>query len=313
MPSLRQLQAFKAVMENRSISRAADALHLTQPAVSKLIQSLEAESSLRLFERRRQRLVPTAEAHLYLVEVESIFLNLVRLDRLAQDLKAMVHTRLTVACYPALAIDLMPSVLHRFNAIHPGSVSNLLIRSTPRLGDMAVAQQFDVGVSMLPVHHPDVISFPCLRDNLAVLMPPGHRHAGREELTPQDFENEDFISLGHDDRLSYLVDEYFLRAGVSRRIVARVALAASICGFVRAGSGISLVNSTTAAGPASSGLLHARLRPALYTEAHLLLPRLRPSSAIRDPFLMHLRDCLSERRFESTGIPWPDGILGTTT
>lgn len=304
MPTFRQLQAFKAVMETRSISRAADALYLTQPAVSKLIQSLEAECGLRLFERQRQRVMPTAEAHLYLDEAENLFLNLARLKRLAEDLKAMVHTKLTIACYPALAIDLVPAIVNGFRRQNPGSASTLLIRSSPRLGDMAIAQQFDVGISMLPVRHPDVISLPCLRENLVVLMPPGHHLAGREELRPRDMEGEEFVSTGHDDRLSYKVDEYFLKAGVSRRVVGRVALSAAVCGFVRDGAGIALVGPLTATGPVATGLQMARLRPAIHTEAHLLIPKLRPASAIKDQFLVHLRVALSQPRPEVTVLEW---------
>jgi len=304
MPTIRQFEAFKAVMETKSISRAADALHLTQPAVSKLIQLLEAECGLRLFERQRQRVLPTAEAHLYLVETENLFLNLARLARLAQDLKAMVHTKLTIACYPALAIDLMPGVLNSFRRHHPGSTSTLLIRSSPRLGDMAIAQQFDVGIGLLPVRHPDVISVPCLRENMMVLMPPGHRLAGRDELRPVDLEGEEFVSMGHDDRMDFTVDEYFHNAGVTRRIVSRVALAAAICGFVRDGAGISLVGPLTATGPVAAGLPRARLRPAIHTVSYLLIPKLRPASAIRDQFLIHLRETLSEPRPEVAALDW---------
>ena len=304
MPTFRQLQAFKAVMETRSISRAADALYLTQPAVTKLIQSLEAECGLRLFERQRQRVIPTAEAQLYLDEAENLFLNLGRLKRLAEDLKAMVHTKLTIACYPALAIDLVPGIVNGFRRQNPGSVSTLLIRSSPKLVDMAIAQQFDVGISMLPVRHPDVLSFPCLRENLVVLMPPCHRLSERDELRPRDLEGEEFVSMGHDDRLSYQVDEYFLKAGVSRRVVGRVSLSAAVCGFVRDGAGVALVGPLTAAGPVASGLQTARLRPTIHTESHLLIPKLRPASAIKDHFLTHLHEALSQPRAEVTALNW---------
>lgn len=304
MPTFRQLQAFKEVMETRSISRAADALHLTQPAVSKLIQSLEAECGLRLFERQRQRVTPTAEAHLYLDEAENLFLNFARLKRIAEDLKAMVHTKLTIACYPALAIDLMPGIVNGFRRQNPGATSTLLIRSSPRLGDMAIAQQFDVGISILPVRHPDVISLPCLRENLVVLMPPDHHLATRDELRPRDMEGEEFVSMGHDDRMGIMIDEYFLKAGVNRRIVGRVALAAAVCGFVRDGAGIALVGPLTATGPVATGLRMARLRPAIHTEAHLLIPKLRPASAIRDKFLVYLREALSQPRHEVTALDW---------
>ncbi|MDO5641720.1 MAG: LysR family transcriptional regulator [Paracoccus sp. (in: a-proteobacteria)] len=304
MPSIRKLQAFKAVMETRSISRAAEAMFLTQPAVSKLIQSLEIELGLCLFDRQRRRLVPTAEAHLYLIEAENLFLNMTRLDRFAHDLKAMVHTSMTVACYPALAIDMMPEIMTSFRQRHPGTTLNLLIRSTPLLGDMAIAQQFDVGISMLPVIHPDVISIPCLRENFMVLMPGNHRLAERKVLGPKDLEYEDFVSMGLDDRLGFLVDEYFLDAGVQRRIVGRVALSSAICGFVRAGAGVSLVGPLTALGTNAHGLASALLRPKLTYDAHLLVPKHRPTSATREQFLVHLHESFAQPYPEFQQLPW---------
>ena len=157
---------------------------------------------------------------------------------------------------------------------------------------------------MLPVRHPDVLSFPCLHENLVVLMPPGHRLSGRDELRPRDLEGEEFVSMGHDDRLSYKVDEYFLKAGVSRRVVGRVSLSAAVCGFVRDGAGVALVGPLTAASPMASGLQTARLRPAIHTESHLLIPKLRPASAIKDHFLAHLREALSQLHTEVTALKW---------
>lgn len=110
--------------------------------------------------------------------------------------------------------------------------------------------------------------------------------------------------MGHDDQLSYKVDEYFLKAGVSRRVVGRVALAAAVCGFVRDVAGIALVGPITAMGPVAAGLQMARLRPAIHTESHLLIPKLRPASVIKDQFLVHLREALSQPRAEVTALHW---------
>lgn len=305
MPSLRQLHAFSAVMETRSISRAADRMLLTQPAVSKLIQSLEMESGLRLFTRSKKRLAPTAEAYLYLTEAEILFQNLTRLERLAQDLKSMVQTNLTVASYQALAVSLMPHILHGFQKVQDGTIITLLAHSSPRISELAIAQQFDVGISMLPVVHKDVLSFPCIRREMVVVMPSDHRLAGRQWIDVQELAGERFVSLGHGDRMSFLIDDYFDQAGVSRTVVARVALSAAICGFVREGAGIAIVDPTIVQHPVAADLVHARLRPAIGVDTHLLIPKHRPASAVRDHFLAYLKEILATETHLAEPLPWP--------
>lgn len=290
MPTLRQLQAFMAVMETGSISRAADMMLLSQPAVTKLVQSLEAEAGLHLFTRHKQRLTPTAEAHLYLNEAENLFQNLTRLERLAQDLKTMVLSNLTVAAYPAFGISLLPRILNGFQEKHEGSTSTLLIRSSPKVGELAIAQQFDLGFSMLPVLHQDVVSMPIFRTSLVVIVPPDHRLASRDEVGPEDLRDERFISMGYDDHSMFVVDEYFRQAEVSRVIVGRVALSAAICEFVREGTGISIIDPMTAGGAMAVGLKSVRLKPAIHFDTHLLIPKRRPASKVNDRFLVHLRE-----------------------
>lgn len=292
MPSLRQLQAFRAVMQTGSISRAAELMLLTQPAVTKLIQSLEAESGLSLFIRHNRRLLPTAEARHYLFEAENLFENLARLRRVAQDLKSMVFTNLTVGSYTAFAIGLMPRLLNDFQKRNERTTTTLMINSSRRVCDLAIAQQFDIGFSLLPVHHQDVISIACLREPMVAVMPPDHRLADREVVHVSDFDGEPFVSMGFDDGQSTLVDEYFEQAGSKPQIVARVTLSSAVCEFVREGAGVSVISSLSARAAALTGVHHARLEPPLHTVTHLLLPKRRPLSGIRDRFLTYMFECL---------------------
>ena len=301
MVSLRQLQAFRAVMETGSVSRAAELLLLSQPAVTKLIQSLEAESGLDLFMRHNRRLQPTDEARYYLFEAENLFENLARLDRVAQDLKSMVFTNLTVGSYPAFAIGMMPRMLNGFQKCNERSTSTLMINSSRRVCDLAIAQQFDIGFSLLSVQHQDVVSFPCLREPMVVIMPPGHHLAERKVIHVSDLDNEPFVSMGFDDGRGLLVDKYFERAGMRRQIVARVTLSAAVSEFVREGAGVSLISSLSAR---RVGLPHARLEPPLHTVTHLLLPKRRTISAIRNRFLAYMLECLKADLSDLEIIAW---------
>lgn len=292
--TLRQLQAFRAVMETGSISRAAQAMLLSQPAVTKIIQALEADTGIRLFIRERQKLTPTVEAGILMNEVDSLFLNLSRVTRMAKDLQSLAVSSLTVASMPSAGMSLLPRVLTDFQAAHPGWTHTMHIRSSPKLIELAIAQQFDVGLGLLPVDHHEVRSIPVLSVDAIAVLPPNHRLARREVLRPEDFRGENFISLGMDDRSVHLVDEVFDRAGVFRKVVARVGLSTAACEYVRCGAGIAIVDALTANAHAAEDLVKIPLTPKVSFNVHLLLPKRRPHSGARDGFLRALHDTFSK-------------------
>src|SRR5690554_4814507 len=110
--SARQIEAFRAVMFTGSITSASVALCVTQPAVSRLIRSLEETTELSLCERRGNHVVPTAEAAALLAEVERSFVGLSRIAAFAQALRAQTAGSLRIAAMPTLA----GSILTRFAA-----------------------------------------------------------------------------------------------------------------------------------------------------------------------------------------------------
>ena len=104
MVTVRQLEAFRAVIQHGSVTGAAEALGLSQPAISKALALLETETGLSLFERRNRRLVPTAEALILHGEVDKMFLALTRIVGLSRELKSLAHGQLSVVSTPAISI-----------------------------------------------------------------------------------------------------------------------------------------------------------------------------------------------------------------
>jgi len=82
---IRQVEAFRALMQRHTVTRAAQTLHVSQPAVSRLLADFEASVGFTLFERQQGRLVPTAEAHVLHEEVERAFVGMDRIAQAAQQ------------------------------------------------------------------------------------------------------------------------------------------------------------------------------------------------------------------------------------
>lgn len=111
MLSQRGLEAFQAVVELGSLTRAARALGVSQPAVSRLLRELEARTGLTLFVRRANRLVPTEAGLTLVAEVERSFVGLAAIEAAARRLAQGRRRRLVVAAMPALATTLLPDLV----------------------------------------------------------------------------------------------------------------------------------------------------------------------------------------------------------
>ncbi len=98
MPTMRQLEALRAVVKHQTVTEAAKFMRLSQPAVSKLISNLEYETKLQLFERMKRRLVPTGEALILYEQAEEIFSGLREIARISGELRNQSSGRMNVVC-----------------------------------------------------------------------------------------------------------------------------------------------------------------------------------------------------------------------
>ncbi|TXL80367.1 LysR family transcriptional regulator [Vineibacter terrae] len=120
---LRQIEAFQAVIEAGTFSRAAARLRVSQPTISKLIGALERTLGYALFERAAGRIVPTAAALVLHREVQRAWVGIERLTSVAQALRTAAPARLVIGCSPMLAMGFVPQLLALFRAAHLTSSS----------------------------------------------------------------------------------------------------------------------------------------------------------------------------------------------
>jgi DNA-binding transcriptional LysR family regulator len=293
MLSPRQLEAFRRVIETGSVSRAAEAMHLSQPAVSKLVAALEGHLGFALFRRETHRLVPTAEALVFARESEQFFGQLRRLDRLAEELRRASRGHLVIASAPVAGLGLLPSVIHAFHRARPQVAVSLEIQSSPKLLELAAAQLVDAAIGLLPSDDPLVDCATLLRMPWVCVLPPGHRHRDADAIEPAQLEGEPFISLGEEDRTRHQVDAIFAAAGVNREMMLSAQLGMAACEFVRLGAGVTLMDPVTAYARANADLVVKPFRHPARFEMKLLLPRARTPSAVRDDFVRHLRESVA--------------------
>lgn len=277
----RQIEAFRAIVISGSMSAAANMMNITQPAISRLIRDLEHTTRLQLFERTRGRLVPTGDAISLFREVDRSFVGLERLMGLARDLRERRGGSLRVAALPGLANNFLPTFAAGFLAKR--SALNLAVfgMNSHFILEWIKTGQCDLGM----VEHTQLADYetedlPPIE--MVAVLPSGHKLASRDSVHPEDFEGEEFISLGQPSVMHLHVDAIMRERGIVRRIRIETPLSMIACAMVAAGAGLSVVDPFTAELYASS-LAIRRFRPAVFIRWTIVMPgHIKPSTIARE-------------------------------
>jgi len=268
--NLRQLEAFRAVMISGTVSRAAELMGITQPAVSRGIAELEAQVGFALFDRIKGRLVPTPEGQLFFRDVDASFVGLDRLRASAARIRDFGSGSLKVASLAALGSTLVPRAIRFFRDQHPSITVTLTVMSSSAVRNHVADGQYDLGlaadeVDLSGVDHQLFGSFPGV-----CAIPGGHPLAARSMITPPDLDGLDYIALSPEDRVRLRLHQICEQAGVKPRLVAETPNSATVCALALEGVGIGIVNPLAADGFQERGLILRPFKPEVPFRSHLL-------------------------------------------
>ncbi|MBD8689848.1 LysR family transcriptional regulator [Rhizobium skierniewicense] len=286
-PSLRQLEALIAVVEAGTVSRAADILRISQPAASKLIQDLEADTGLQLFERESGRLVPTGRGMRLYEEVERIFGGVRQMARAVEAIRREEHGHLVVGTLPALSGPFMGRVLSGFRARHPDVFVSVESRSSQYLAEAVLLRRIDVALVISGLEHSSLLVEVLKGPRAVVVMPRGHRLAEKATLTPQDLADEPFVGFGPSGITRRKVDATFEEHGLRPNIVVEATTAPNVAEFVAAGLGVTIAD------PLSMEFVADRVvtrpfEPAILIDNQVLRPVRARNSKLAEAFVEEL-------------------------
>ncbi len=230
---LRHLDIFYAVMTCGSLTRAAEVLHISQPAASKALKHAEQQLGLVLFQRIRGKLLPTDEALLLFEEAKKVYQNLDHLRILAQNLAKNPHGKLAIGCLPSLGLNLVPEVTALFIKKHPHIKLTIGTHHTSDILQLLAQQELDIGIGFSLAIEGGITVLPIAKiplvyvDHLAISSP----------VSLTDIDQQRWIHPGSDS-LSQLLQLYheFLPSNIS---VHTYHMAAE---FVQAGLGCSITD-----------------------------------------------------------------------
>lgn len=291
MPNMnvRQLEAFRAVMVAGSVTHAAAALNVSQPAVSQLIALLERSCGFALFTRDTGRLRPTREAEALLAEVQHLFDGVQRVARVAVALRELNWGVVSVAAFPAMAKRILPEIVAAYCKDKPEVRFRIESMRSRSLIDAVAAQHVDIGLSVLPSDREQAESAHLLRLPAVCALPCGHRLAAKSRIHARDLANERFISLGRQDQSRLFVDKIFDDLQVPRRMQIETGQSETALSLVASGAGVSVIDPMTVFDLRDERVCVRPFVPVMEFNIWLITPRQGRSMMLLDDFTQNLR------------------------
>ena len=240
IPTLRQLRTFVAAAERGSITEAARALHLTQPAASQQLRELERVLGTKLLERAEGRMIPTAAGAALLAPARRTLLAGEEVAAVALAWHDGAAGRVRLGSGATACIYLLPPVLAAARRAMPGLEIVVATGNTPEILRRVEEGSLDLGLVTLPRRIGRSLSRTTLcRDSLAALVPDGR--AGDGPLSPADLTAMPLIlyEAGGDTR--GIVDGWFARAGLSPKPIMELGSVEAIKVLVASGLGASVL------------------------------------------------------------------------
>lgn len=277
------------------MTRAAELLGISQPAVSRLLADLAAHVGFQLFDRRGGRLVPTQEARFLLPDIHRVLETLDRIGEVSRHLNDRKAGHLRIACLPGFATSHLPGVLARFLADRPGVTATIEPDRPERILEWIVGEQFDCGITDGFDGHPAVDSETIAVRSVCIL-PADHPLLERQTIGPADLAGERLIHTRRDSSFFRDLQEVFLGAGVDLNSTVETRQFTAACELVLRGVGISVVSELDAEGYRARGLEFRPFSPAVPHRLAILRPIHSHPSMITLEFMEAFRESL--RPFE---------------
>lgn len=268
---LRHIEVFHAVMQAGTISGAAQMLHISQPAVTKVLQHCELQLGLPLFERIRGKLYPRPEAHRLFAETEKLTRDLAGIRRLAASLKARSVETIRVVATPSLAFSVLPGAFARWRRDFAQTQCELSTQHTGEIVSALRIGEADLGFSLQDPRHPNIVAEPLAEGPLVAVAAAGTWPASQRgrPLNTADLPDEVIGLPGNDPLGEQLAEalEAAERHPVHRTVVQSYQLARAV---VEAGGGVAVVDPFSAALPAPERIDRRPLHPVLPVRLYVL-------------------------------------------
>jgi DNA-binding transcriptional LysR family regulator len=242
--NLRQVRAFMAVARFGSFTRAAQLLHLSQPALTVQIRQLEQGLGVRLFDRNTRTVSLTAVGRELIPAFQRLLQEFDAVVVNAKDLSAKRHGVVRLACLPSFASTILPGIIAGFRRRHPRVSFVLKDAVGKRILAMVRADEVDFGIGVADAEEPGLETLYLMQDRMHVVYPARHPLARTRKVTLETVQQYPLVLMDPDSSVRAIVDAAFARTGKLAMPACEATYMSSAIGMVRAGLGVTVLPST---------------------------------------------------------------------
>ncbi len=244
----RRLKVFHTVAKLLSFTKAAEALHMTQPAVTFQVRQLEEQLNTRLFDRTHNRISLTDAGERVYTYATRIFDLYDEMENSVRELTGDISGVLLIGASTTIAEYMLPALLGDFKRRYPDVGLRLKVSNSDGIVSMVENNVIDLGVVESPVTNKNLAVELCRMDKLVVIVPPGHPLASKGKVRIPDLLGYPYISREEGSGTRDVIAEYLKVNGHDEgelNIIMELGSPESIKGVVEAGIGITIMSQTT--------------------------------------------------------------------
>jgi DNA-binding transcriptional LysR family regulator len=254
----RRLQVFHAVAKHLSFTKAAEALFMTQPAVTFQIKQLEEHFNTRLFERGHGQISLTEAGRVVFDYADRILALSAEMDARLKDMTGQVTGPLLIGASMTIAEYLLPQVLGEFNARYPGVIPRLLVANSEAVQNQVAEHSLDIGFIEGDSLLPSLVTEIVCEDELLVVCAPSHPLAKHGAIGPNLLVQHAYVSREPGSGTREVSDHYLQKLGIAPDLlhpVMELGSPEALKGLVATGRGFAIMSRSTVIKETRMGLL----------------------------------------------------------
>ena len=237
------VQAFIAIADHGSFQKAGEKLHITQTALTRRLQNLEALLGVKLVERTTRSVALTLIGEEFLPQGRRLLSDLATaLTEIRETGKAR-RGDVSIACVPTVGVQYLPRVIQEYSARYPDNRIKILDHASTGVAEAVLRREAEFGINIGGPHHPELASVPLLEDRFVLICRDDHPLAKRRKLAWKQLEPHPLIFIGAVSGNRPLVDSALEARHLKLQSYYEVQRSSTAVGLVAAGVAAAIVPS----------------------------------------------------------------------
>ncbi len=250
------LRVFYTVAQSQNFSRAAEKLHISQPAVSTQIRKLEETLGVPLVENYGRKIKLTDAGQLLHEYAERIFILSQEAEKAIREIRGLEKGELMIGASTTPGSYILPPYIGEYQKKFPGVQFSLKIRNTQTVVDHLLKGEWDLGVIGETQSHPDLVFVPWKRDRLVLIVYPGHPLHGKKNVPWNEVIRYPFIVREKGSGTRRILEQFLKDTGTDLTISMELDQTEAVKMAVASGIGIAVVSEYTVSGAQQIEGLH---------------------------------------------------------